>query len=104
MPDHLHIVAIGQSEWSDLCEFVRRSKQLTGFAYRRDHRDSLWQPGYYERILRDDEATETVARYTLANPVRAGLSREIGEYAFAGSFVYDLKALLTAWDGVDVQI
>ena len=40
----------------------------------------------------------------MANPVRAGLSREIGEYAFAGSFVYDLKALLTAWDGVDVQI
>ena len=76
-----------------------RHNQLTGYAHHQAHGNSLWQAGYHERVLRDDETTEAVARYILANPVRAGLSRQVGDYGFAGSFVYDMKALLTAWDG-----
>ena len=34
----------------------------------------------------------------LENPVRAGLTTGLGEYAFAGSGVYDLEALKTAWE------
>jgi len=98
MPDHLHLLIAGQSEQSDLCEFVRRFKQVTAFAYRQAVGDDLWQPGYHERVLRDDEATLTVARYILANPVRAGLATEVGEYPFVGSEVYDAKELLTAWE------
>jgi hypothetical protein len=49
-------------------------------------------------VLRDDEATAAVARYILANPVRAGLTTELGEYPFAGSDVFDLKEVLTAWE------
>jgi len=98
MHDHLHVLATGQSERADLRDFVKRFKQATGFAYRKAHRQTLWQPGYHERILRDDEATGAVVRYILANPIRAGLTKEIGEYAFAGSDVYELAGLLTAWD------
>jgi REP element-mobilizing transposase RayT len=98
MHDHLHVLATGQSERADLRDFVKRFKQATGFAYRKAHRQTLWQPGYHERILRDDEATEAVVRYILANPIRAGLTKEIGEYAFAGSDAYELAGLLTAWD------
>ena len=98
MPDHLHVLAAGQSESADLCDFVKRFKQSTGFAYRKTHKESLWQPGYHERILRDDEATEAIVRYILANPVRANLTKEIGEFRFAGSDVYELPELLTAWD------
>jgi len=99
MPDHLHVLAAGQSESADLCDFVKRFKQSSGFAYRKIHKEGLWQPGYHERILRDDEASEAVVRYILANPVRAGLTKEVGEYRFAGSGVYELSELLTAWDG-----
>ena len=56
------------------------------------------QSGYHEHILRDDEATESVVRYVLENPVRAGLTAALGEYAFAGSDVYELDALKTAWE------
>ena len=97
MPDHLHLLVIGDSEQSDLREFVRRFKQVTGFAYRREHGGALWQPGYHDRIMRDDEHTEIAARYILANPVRAGLSQTIGEYPFAGSLVYDTEALRMLW-------
>jgi hypothetical protein len=53
---------------------------------------------YHERVLRNDEATEAVVRYVLENPIRARLSKELGEYPFAGSAKYDLDALKTAWE------
>ena len=98
MPDHVHMLVTAQSERADLPEFVRRFKQLTGFAHRQRHGEPLWQPGYHDRILRDDESTEDVTRYIMENPVRAGLAQELFEYPFAGSDVYDTAALLSAWE------
>jgi hypothetical protein len=57
----------------------------------------LWQEGFHERVLRSDESTEAAMRYVLENPVRAGLTRAIGDYPFARSGVYDRKALLDLW-------
>jgi putative transposase len=101
MPDLVHLLVIAQSQQTDFVEFARRFKQITAFHYKRTHKTALWQPGYHERILRDDEATEVVVRYILENPIRAGLAKRLGEYPFAGSDVYDLSALLTAWDHVE---
>ena len=98
MPDHLHLLVAAESEDADVTAFVKRFKQLTGFGYKKTHSQPLWQPGYHDRILRDDEASVAVVRYVLENPVRAGLSGRIGEYPFAGSDVYDLAGLLTAWE------
>ena len=47
----------------------------------------LWDKGYYDRVLRDSEATEAVAPYILANPVRAGLVKSIEDYPFLGSSI-----------------
>jgi REP element-mobilizing transposase RayT len=98
MPDHVHVLVEADSERSDFPAFVKRFKQTTGFAYRRDTGQPLWQHGYHERVLRNDEATETVVRYILENPIRARLSTELGEYPFAGSSKYNLDALKTAWE------
>ena len=98
MPDHVHALVESKSERSDFTAFVKLFKQTTGFAFRREARQPLWQAGYHERILRSDEASEAVVRYILENPIRAGLAKELGEYAFAGSGVYDLDSLKTAWD------
>ena len=98
MPDHIHALLEAQSERSDFQVFVKRFKQTTGFAYRQKTKERLWQAGYHERILRNDEASPAVVRYILENPVRAGLTKAIGEYPFAGSGIYDGEALKTAWD------
>jgi REP element-mobilizing transposase RayT len=98
MPDHAHVLVEANSEGSDFLKFVKRFKQTTGFQYRQETEQALWQPGYHERVLRDDEATETVVRYILENPIRARLAVRLGEYPFAGSAVYDLGELLTAWE------
>jgi putative transposase len=99
MPDHLHALVEARSEQSDFQAFVKRFKQITGFRHRQSTKQLLWQPGFHDRVLRNDEASPAVVRYILENPVRAGIASHIGEYPFAGSGVYDLESLMTAWDG-----
>jgi hypothetical protein len=69
-------------------------KQYAGYAYSIRYGQKLWQPWGFERVLRDEEATFTVARYIVENPVRAGLVRTISDYPFVGSQVYELKDLV----------
>ena len=40
----------------------------------------LWQRGYYDHAIRTDENLRNVARYIVANPLRAGLVERIGDY------------------------
>jgi putative transposase len=103
MPDHLHALITATSERADFCELVRRFKQVSAFYYKKSTGRALWQPGYHERILRDDEGTEAVVRYILENPIRAGLTRGLGEYRFASSEVYDLEGLMTAWENAEAR-
>ena len=98
MPDHAHVLLHANSEAADLPAFMKRFKQATAFNYRQQTRQVLWQTGYHERILRDDESSEWIARYILENPIRAGLATHLGEYPYAWSDVYDLEALFVDWE------
>jgi REP element-mobilizing transposase RayT len=100
MPDHLHVLLHARSERADFQAFMKRFKQMTGFSYKKQMQQLLWQSGYHERVLRDDESSDVIARYILENPIRAGLSKAIGEYRYAWSDVYDLESLLTLWADV----
>jgi putative transposase len=99
MPDHVHVLIEGLSEDSDCKQFIKRFKQYAGYYYSQARRDTLWQRYGFEHVLRDDEVTLTVARYILANPVRAGLVRTVQEYPFVGSLVYELKDLIDSLSG-----
>jgi len=70
----------------------------SGFAFARRSGRRLWQDGYYDHVLRDDESTIAVARYIFENPVRAGLARRVEEYPHSGSEVFSMAEILTAWD------
>ena len=98
MPDHLHVLLHANSERSDLQAFMKQFKQMTGFAYKQQMRQTLWQKGFHDRILRNGESSESIARYILENPIRAGLTAAWGEYPYAWSDVYDLDGLFTDWD------
>lgn len=81
MPDHLHwLVQLG--EQLTLGQLVRRMK--SGSAQRvnrqRATQGALWQSGYYDHLVRDDENLCDVARYIVANPLRAGLVKRVGDY------------------------
>ena len=94
MPDHLHLLVEGTAEDSNLRRFVARAKQRAAFDFSTRHRHRLWQEGYHDRVLRDDEPTVDVIRYTIANPVRAGLVDDPRDYPYWGSGVWTREALL----------
>ena len=61
-------------------------KQRAAYVFRTRFRVPLmWQEGYYERVLRSDDATDVVVRYVLDNPVRAGLVSRHEDYPFMGA-------------------
>lgn len=91
MPDHMHMLVEGLSESATLRPFLSHFKQISGYSYKKRHGRSLWQPNYFERVLRGEEGTEQIARYILGNPIRAGLTTSWGEYEYAGSDVFDYK-------------
>ena len=42
----------------------------------------LWQDGYYEHLLRDEETTPSVVAYIIGNPVRSHLVEDPAQYPF----------------------
>ena len=98
MPDHLHLLAEGRTKSADLRRFVRDAKQRSGYAYAKRVGVRLWQDGYYDQVLRGDDAWLSIVRYILENPVRAGLAAQVRDYPFSGSEVYSVGDLVAAWE------
>jgi putative transposase len=84
MPDHAHLLVQGLTASAALRPFVGTIKQRSGYAFGRQTGNRLWQKGYYDRTVRDDEDLLCVARYIEANPVRAGLVPSIGLWPHVG--------------------
>lgn len=80
MPDHLHWLV--QLDNMPLSRLVLQLKSRSAIAINRIHGTSGrgWQKGFHDRALRHDEDVLTVARYIVANPLRAGLVSRIGDY------------------------
>lgn len=76
MPDHLHwLLSLGIG--ADLAAEVQAVKSVSA------HRvgGKVWQRGFHDRAIRREEDLPAVARYVVANPVRAGLVQRVGEYS-----------------------
>jgi REP-associated tyrosine transposase len=94
MPDHVHLLLEGRREDADLCPCVSDAKQRSGFEFRQSAPYRLWQTGYYDHVLRDEDNVFAVVRYIFENPVRAGLASGVGEYKVCGSDVYSIDQIL----------
>lgn len=94
MPDHMHLLIDGESEASDIARFAKLAKQRSGFRFRRACGHTLWQEGYHDRILRDEEPTESIIAYMISNPIRKGLVEDVLDYPFWGSPRYSRMELL----------
>lgn len=96
MPDHAHVLFAATADHAPLRELVKLWKQVTGFRWHRATGGRLWQEGYFERILRDDEPELSVARYIVENPVRAGLAVSVSDYPLTGSSRYSVAQIAMA--------
>jgi len=81
MPDHFHWLCVLQK--GSLARLMQRVKSRSAIAVNRKTqcRSALWQAGYHDHALRDNEDFEDTARYIVANPVRAGLVSRLGDYS-----------------------
>ncbi|MBF8743360.1 MULTISPECIES: REP-associated tyrosine transposase [Pseudomonas] len=80
MPDHIHWLI--ELRTGTLSALMRRFKSRSSRGlYEAGYRERIWQPGYQDRALRRDDDVRRVARYIIANPIRAGLVRRVGAYS-----------------------
>ena len=75
MPDHIHWLLLLKGE---LSEAVRRYKSYVSIGIG----ERIWQDGFHDRMIRQEEDLKTVARYIVGNPLRAGLVSNINHYSF----------------------
>ncbi|MES2872027.1 MAG: transposase [Pseudomonadota bacterium] len=80
MPDHLHWLI--ELQHNTLSSVMQRTKSRSARAInaQQNSRVQLWQKGYHDRALRYDEDLKKTARYIVANPLRAGLVKSLGDY------------------------
>ena len=75
MPDHLHwLMQLGNTR--SLSEVMNSVKSISSHRIGR----ALWQKGFYDYALRHDDDIKFIARYIVANPMRANLVKKIGDY------------------------
>ena len=94
MPDHLHLLANGIEDDSDLLQFADGFKQDSAFAFKQQTGLRLWQKKYHDHILRAHERWESVACYIWMNPVRKGLCQRPEDWPYSGSFSVDWRKLV----------
>ncbi|TPG78689.1 REP-associated tyrosine transposase [Pseudomonas mandelii] len=80
MPDHFHWLI--ELQQGSLAGLMQRTKSLSTKAVNLStgRGVSLWQRGFHDRALRREEDLVKVARYIVANPLRAGLVGRLGDY------------------------
>ena len=81
MPDHFHwLFSLGSSRSLSLAVNTAKSFATRRINSKRGKCGRLWSPGFYDRAIRRDEDLVTVARYIVANPLRAGLVASVRDY------------------------
>ena len=97
MPDHVHLLVEGRVETAALEPYVKDVKQRVSYHDLLKGSRKVWQPGFYERVLREDEPTIVVAKYILENPVRKGLVQEPRDYPYSGSTEWTWDQMIEMW-------
>ncbi|WP_428554360.1 REP-associated tyrosine transposase [Pseudomonas edaphica] len=80
MPNHFHwLFDLNNSTLRDVMRQTK-SRSTLSINRARGSRERFWQRGYHDRAVRADEDVLKMARYIIANPLRAGLVEHIGDY------------------------
>ncbi|MCE0557345.1 transposase [Motilimonas sp. E26] len=83
MPDHFHWV-IQLADLSTLSQLVGRVKREISYLLHQRGlcRGSIWQHGFYDHAIRNENDLLPICRYVVANPLRAGLVKSVKDYPY----------------------
>ena len=81
MPDHVHWLM----DLNETCSLSTTVSNVKSIAARNinvalSRTGPIWQPGFFDRAMRREEDLTSIARYIVANPLRAKLVKRIGDY------------------------
>lgn len=81
MPDHLHwLLQLTGDRSLSVCVNTMKSFSARAINKRSGRHGRLWQKGFFDRAIRRDEDLVTIARYIVANPLRAGIVKSVRCY------------------------
>jgi putative transposase len=94
MPDHVHLFVRGDADFK-LSAWVGGLKRTMSIALLKEvqatrlplQKEALWQPGFFDHILRSDESYAEKWNYVRDNPVRTGLVRTASDWPYQGEIV-----------------
>jgi REP element-mobilizing transposase RayT len=82
MPDHVHLFVRGGRDFT-LSSWVGGLKRAMSVALK----SRVWQPGFFDHILRNDESYAEKWNYVRDNPVRSGLVDSADDWPYQGEIV-----------------
>jgi putative transposase len=94
MPDHMHMLLLGDSEASRpyiaMCDF----KILSGRWLHRRMPHLHWQHDFYDHVVRWSEGWRVQAKYIALNPVRSGLAADAADWPYTGAIGHPIEEIL----------
>jgi REP element-mobilizing transposase RayT len=94
MPDHVHLFVRGGRNFT-LSSWIGGLKRAISAALLKEaeairlplQKRSLWQPGFFDHILRSEESYAEKWNYIRDNPVRSGLVESADDWPYQGEIV-----------------
>jgi REP element-mobilizing transposase RayT len=81
MPDHVHwLIALSAGTLAGLVARAKSRSAREINVQLSKQGSPVWQRGFHDHALRRDEDVRAVARYVVANPVRAGIVGSVRNY------------------------
>jgi putative transposase len=91
MPDHVHFFCAEHMPGKELSVFVGAWKEWTSkrLLQELNLQGPIWQPEFFDHVLRSNESFAEKWEYVRQNPVRAGLVRQADGWPYQGHVHYD---------------
>lgn len=81
MPDHLHwLFQLGDNVSLKKAVGLLKGRSSRLINKHLGQKGALWQAAFHDHALREEEDLREIARYIVANPLRAGLAASLAEY------------------------
>ena len=85
MPDHLHFFVLGNDDFN-VAQWVNGLKRAISVSLGATKKRPLWQSGFFDHVLRNDESYGEKFKYVRENPIRAGLIQRADDWPYQGEF------------------
>jgi putative transposase len=94
MPDHVHILLEGCTDYTNLWKAINFFKQKTGYWFAKNMPQIKWQKSFYDHVHRTEKELINHILYIANNPVRKNLVKHWEQYPFTGSLDNALQDII----------